>query len=305
MTSRRIVSLVPSATEIVAELAGSPGRLVGVTHECDWPPWVRDLPKVVAPANPAILDMNPADVDKIVSAQVGGAESLYRIDVRLLESLEPDLVVTQTLCDVCAASPEELARALAGLSSKPQVLELGPMTLADVLADVERVGEAMGENAAAAAWKARLERRVDGLRRQAPPAPRPSVLALEWADPPWTAGHWVPEMIELAGGEALLGGSGEKSRRTSWAEIAASAPDVVLVQCCGYDVEKNEAEARRLLSNPSFRALPAAQSARIYALDANSYFSRPAPRLVDGAELLADLLRSRPVDPARCVRVKP
>lgn len=291
----RIVSLVPSATEMIAELVDSPDQLVGVTHECDFPYWVSELPKVIGPADPAILRMDPADVDRAVVASRHEGRSLYRLDVDLLRALRPDLVVTQSLCDVCAIGPGELRQALAQLPAMPQVLELSPMTLDDVLGDVLRVGEALGTSLRAGQWRAELEDRLEKVGRESVLRGSGRVLALEWVDPLWVAGHWVPEMIRWAGGEAVFASAGRASMRADWEDCLAAEPDFVIVMCCGYGLKQNVAMVERLATRPGWSEIPAVRAGRVYAVDANSLFSRPSPRLVDGVELLADVFRDRPL----------
>lgn len=303
MVARRIVSLVPNATEIVAGLLDDRGRLVGATHECDWPEWVADIPKVVRPADPAILTMAPAEVDASVSASIGAGRSLYVIDDELLASLAPDLIVTQALCDVCAVMPNELQRSLANLPGSPPVVELSPVSLSGTLDDIVVVGRAMNEEARAKAWRERLLARLGEISRQTLLHPLPKVCALEWADPLWIGGHWIPEMIERAGGIDPLGVRDQPSRRADWESVRAAAPDVIIMMCCGYDVERNASQLDLLTRLEGWSDLPAARTGQIWAVDANSYFSRPGPRLVDGIDLLARIIRGRPFAPEMARRL--
>lgn len=303
--SLRVVTLIPSATEIVGRLLDDPGQLVGVTHECDFPPWVVDRPRVIRPADEAILDMEPALVDERVTQSIGGGQSLYVIDERLLSSLAPDLVITQRLCDVCAASPAEVQRALAHLASQPTVLELGPMALDDVLDDVARVGQALGKSGAANRWREELESRLDRARRQPRLHPKPKVLALEWPDPLWAGGHWIPEMIALAGGTCVAGNVGEPSTRISWETVLSTQPDFIFLMSCGYSLDKNVEQLPRLQSLPGWENLPAVRAGNVFAVDANSHFSRCGPRLVDGTELLAAVLRGEEYPSESCRRLSP
>jgi iron complex transport system substrate-binding protein len=287
----RIVSLTPSATEIVAGLVDDPGELVGVTHECDWPEWVRDLPKLVRPFDERILDAEPEAVDEMVREASRAGRPLYVVDEDLMRRLEPDLVVSQSLCDVCAAEPGDAARVAAALRRPAEVLELAPASLADVLDDVVRVGRAIGKESAALAWRSQLRERLERVRSAPRRTPAPKVLLLEWPDPPWVAGHWAPEMVEAAGGLPVCGRPGAPSRRLEWDEAIDADPDVVLVACCGYDQARNARQIRDLEFNPQWRALAAVKAGRVHPVDANSYVSRPGPRLIDGVEILYKLLQ--------------
>jgi iron complex transport system substrate-binding protein len=287
MPAMRICSLLPSATEILYAL-GLADSVAGVTHECDFPPEAGKKPVLIQPRVDA--SAGPAELDRQVSALVGRGESIYSVDAELIGSIAPDLIVTQDLCHVCAASPEDLATALARLPRPPRVLTLAPRTLSDVWDDIRRIGEATGRAAEARLLAARLEARLAavalavGTSRE-----RPRVLCLEWLDPPYVAGHWVPEMIAKAGGHDVLGRAGEPSFKVSWEEILATQPDVVVVMPCGYGVARAEEEFRLAGQPARWKDLPAVRNGRVFAVDANSYFSRPGPRLADGVALLAQL----------------
>lgn len=307
----RIVSLIPSGTEIVAGLVSDPAELVGVTHECDSPEWVRDLPKVIHPSDTSLHELPPCEIDHRVSQAIGSGESLYTIDAELLQRLQPDIIVTQRLCDVCAAMPEQVEAAIATLEKKPKVVELSPHTLGDVLDDVIRVAEAMGRKPSGECWRDELMELVElcqncdeslewmpaGLVNIEEP---PRVLALEWSDPLWIGGHWVPEMIERAGGVSLAGAAGEPSTRISWDEVEKLAPDWVLLIGCGHDVAKNLAQKETLEASPAWSRLPAVRNGRVFALDANGYFSRSGPRLVNGILLLRQLFAGQAPVPELC-----
>lgn len=287
----QIVSLIPSATEMIAELIPDRAWLVGVTHECDHPDWVRTLPRVVAPFDPSLPEADPADVDRIVQEAGHSGQSIYRIDEALLKVLKPDLIVTQRLCDVCAVSGSEVQRALAGLDSEPTILELHPESLADVLDDILRVGAAVDRLEEAGSWRDRLERRLHWIGELPRIEPAPRVLVIEWSEPIGTAGHWVPEMTLLAGGEPLLASPGEASRRCTWDEVLATRPEFIVLACCGYDVQRNADQLARLSQSPAWSELPAVRNGNVYAVDANAFFSRPGPRLVEGAEILMAIFR--------------
>lgn len=278
----RIASLVPSATELLFAL-GLGDRVVAVTHECDHPAPARELPRITRSVVPAGLPS--AEIDREVRARTDRGEALYALDAERLEELAPDLVVTQGVCAVCAVSYDEVVAIASRLPGRPDVLSLDPTTLGDVLADARRLARAAGVGAAGDALARDAEARLQRVRERVAGAPRPRVAALEWLAPPFVSGHWVPEMIELAGGEDVLGRAGETSWTATWEELAASRPEVVLVMPCGYDAEgaRREAEAHRA-------ELAALGADAIHPVDASSYFSRPGPRLFEGAELLARLL---------------
>lgn len=284
----QICSLLPSATEILYAI-GLGDSVVAVTHECDYPP---DAAKKHALIQPRVdIHAPPAEIDRQVSALVARGESVYAVNVELLESLAPDLIVTQDLCHVCAASPDDLAAALARFSTPPRVLSLVPQSLADVWGDIRRVGEATGAKAAAEALAAQLADRVRIIEEQTSSAvPRPRVLCLEWLDPFYIGGHWVPEMVERAGGTDALAKPGKPSRRVTLEEIAQSLPDVIVVMQCGYSAVRNAADFQKMCLREQFEELPAVRRNRVVAVDANGYFSRPGPRLADGVEILAHLL---------------
>lgn len=282
-SATRIASLVPSATELLFAL-GLGDRVVAVTHECDHPERVAKLPRLTRSMIPAGLD--PAEIDAAVRERVGAGKSLYALDAERLAGLKPDLIVTQQVCEVCAVSSDDV-RAIAGeMPSRPDVLSLDPSRLGEVLDDAITLAEAAGEPAAGAELRSDLERRISAVRDATEEAEPKSVLALEWLDPPYAGGHWVPEMIAAAGGTDALGtGPGERSRELSWDEVGEASPDVVVAMPCGLYAAEAEAEARRHM-----RRLAALGAERIVAVDAASSFSRPGPRLADGIELLGHLL---------------
>ena len=277
----RIVSLLPSATEIVYAL-GLGDQLVGVTHECDYPPEARRVRVVSGSALPPAA--TPAEVDRLVSASVGDGDPIYRLDREAIRELRPDLVLSQDLCAVCAVPSGHVNEALEVLGCRAEVVSLDPSSLREVLDCVHQVAAAAGVGERADAIVASLERRLDAVRAAVAGLPRPRVFALEWSDPPFNGGHWVPEMIDVAGGVPVLANAGAASARVPWEDIAAAEPDVVVFMPCGYDLPAAEAEARRSLLGR------AELSGRLIAVHANAYFSRPGPRLVDGVEVLAAAL---------------
>jgi iron complex transport system substrate-binding protein len=278
----RIVSLVPHATELLFAL-GLGEEVVGVTHECDYPPAALELPRVTRDALPAGL--SAGEIDAAVRERTLAGESIYELDADLLAELEPDLVVTQALCPVCAVSYEDVASLAQELPTRPRVIALDPKTLGETLADVRTVAEATGRRREGVELVARTGGRIDRVKLAVRGAARPRVAAVEWLDPVFVAGHWTPQLIELAGGEDVLGLPAEPSRTATWAELAAAQPDVVVVMPCGYDAPRAHEEA--LAHARQLRSLGAEQ---LFAVDAAAYFSRPGPRLVDGLELLGALL---------------
>ena len=293
----RIASLVPSATELLFAL-GLGDSVVAVTHECDHPAAAARLPQLTRSVVPAGL--TASEIDAAVRERTEHGEALYELDADRLRELDPDLIVTQALCAVCAVSVEDVRAVAADLPSRPPVLSLDPTTLGEVLGDVRALGDATGADAAADRLLADAADRIDRVKLAVEAAPRPAVAALEWLDPPFVAGHWVPQLVELAGGEDVLGLPGERSRTATWPEIETGRPDVVVCMPCGYDTERAEREAR------DHEARLARLAAPIVAVDASAYFSRPGPRLIDGLELLAHALHPDRVaapPPGRMVRL--
>ena len=303
----RIVSLLPSATEILYAL-GVGDQVVGITHECDFPPEAAGKPALIKPrVDPTAA---PAEIDRQVSELVARGESIYAVDADLLGSLAPDLIVTQDLCHVCAASPDDLASALSRFSCPPRVLTLTPHSLDDVWQDIIRAGEATNTRPRAESLAAELKARVQAVasvtaspnahassaaQTAAQSAVRLRVACLEWLDPLYVGGHWVPEMVAIAGGEDVLGRAGHPSFKVSADDVAHSNADVIVVMLCGYNAKRNAAEFQSAKIPQSWQNLPAIRNRRIFAVDANSHFSRPGPRLADGVELLVHLF-----DPSRC-----
>jgi iron complex transport system substrate-binding protein len=297
----RILSLLPSATEIVYAL-GLEGHLVGVTDECDWPPQARTVRVVSRSALPEAAE--PAEIDRLVSASIGGGQPIYRLDTDAIRDLRPDLVLAQDLCAVCAVPSGHVTQALDVLGCQAEVVSLDPSSLDEVLEGVLQVGKAAGVEQRAHEVVAGLRERLAGVQAAVEGLERPRVFALEWGDPPFNGGHWVPEMLEDAGGEALLACPGAPSVRVTWAQIEAVAPRVVVFMPCGYGLQAAVEEASRtLLGRPELAGVEA-----IIAVDASAFFSRPGPRLVDGVELLAAALhpgRLPPPPAGTAVRLGP
>jgi iron complex transport system substrate-binding protein len=283
----RIASLVPSATEMLFAL-GLGDHVVAVTHECDYPPGAEQLPHLtrstIPSGMPGAPGLDAAEIDRAVRERTSRGESLYELDEDALAELGVDLIVTQAVCEVCAVSFDDVRAVAERLPTKPQVLSLDPSTLGEVLADVPRLAEATGAPEAGERLVAEAGERLEAVERAVDGARRPRVAALEWMDPLYVGGHWVPQMIELAGGEDVLGLPGEKSRTAEWSEVEAAEPEVVISMPCGYYAEQAAAETMR------WRRRLAQLGARVVAVDAAAYFSRPGPRLVDGVELLGHLL---------------
>jgi iron complex transport system substrate-binding protein len=285
----RVVSLLPSATEMV-HFCGGADTLVGVTHECDYPSGVEKLPRVTSSKIDG-HNLTSAEIDAAIGQRLSDSGSIYALDVKLLDELAPDLIITQGLCEVCAVSMDLVREAAAGLRNEPEVLSLNPTSLRGVLGDAVRIGEALGHRQETRAKVASLEERLARVEEAVAELPRPRVGCIEWLDPPFSAGHWVPEMVRIAGGEEILAEPGEPSARLGWGEVFEAAPEVLVLMPCGFDARRTVEEARRVLPGlPGWNELPAVREGRVWAVDATSYFSRPAPRLVDGVEILARIL---------------
>jgi iron complex transport system substrate-binding protein len=278
----RIISLVPSATEMLFALGLGPD-LVAVTHECDYPAAARELPKVTRDVLPSGL--SAAEIDAAVKERTLAGQSIYELDAEALHDLGPDLIVTQALCSVCAVSYDDVRSIAEEIETQPMVISLDPHTVGEVLGDARTLAQATDRKAAAIELVAEAAARIDRIRVATRNARRVRVAALEWLDPPFAAGHWTPQMIDWAGGEDVLGFPGENSEERSWEEIAAARPDVVIAMPCGYDAEiaHREAEMHR-------DQLAAVGAGEVVAVNAAAYFSRPGPRIIDGLELLAHIL---------------
>ncbi len=289
MSNLRIVSFLPSATEMVCAL-GLADHLVGVTHECDYPKEILGKPVVVRNAL-SMQGMSLREIDAMVSERIRTGASLYQVDEHLLRELEPNLILTQNLCQVCAPSGNEVSQVLKSLRTRPNVLWLTPKSLADIEDNLRQIGRATDRFREAgtliASGRARLDT-VAAVTRGL--AQRPRVFCVEWADPLFCSGHWVPEMVELAGGIDLLSRKDQDSVRITWEEVRKWAPEVLLIAPCGFKLDGAVDQASHLFAHPGWTELPAVRQGRVYAVDANSYFARPGPRVVDGTELLAHLI---------------
>lgn len=288
-SSMRICSLLPGATEI-AYLLGLEDHIVGVTHECDYPPEAKQKPVVVR----SILDpirMSSDEIDHKVRELLQVGKGLYHIDEQSFADAAPDLILTQGLCDVCALDYNEVAKAARELPRPPVILSLNPHLLNDILEDIIRVGAATQRESTANEVVASLRSRIDKISVHEPQY-RPRVVCLEWFDPLYVAGHWVPEIVTLAGGFDVLGRKGEPSFKTEWREVKATNPEVVLLMPCGFDVRRAVKESTPLRHLEGWKDLPAVKTGNVYALNGNAYFSRPGPRLVHGLEILARILHA-------------
>jgi iron complex transport system substrate-binding protein len=288
-TAQHIVSFLPSATEMACAL-GLSEQLVGITHECDYPPEVRGKAIVIRKALP-IETMTQREIDVAVSERMREGRSLYEVDEKLLQELAPDLILTQDLCQFCAPSGNEVSQALNFLPKKPQVLWLTPNSLEEIFGNLRELGEATGHSKKAeeliAGGRARLQK-IQAVTESL--TVRPRVFCMEWLDPVYCSGHWVPEMVKIAGGLDALAPAGADSVRIPWEEVVEWKPEVLIVTPCGFNLEQAIEQSRQLFTYPGWSALPAVLSGRVDAVDANSYFARPGPRVVDGTELLAHLI---------------
>jgi iron complex transport system substrate-binding protein len=289
MNNRRIVSFLPAATEMAFAL-GHGGQVAGVSHECDFPAEARAKPVVVRPAL-ALEKMSLGEIDAAVSQRLRLGQSLYEVDENLLRRLQPDLILTQNLCQVCAPSGHELAVALSLLQPKPEVVSMSPHSLEEIQQNLRALGQATGRAAQAeaiiATARARLEKIAARTRRL---SRRPRVFFTEWAEPLYCAGHWVPEMVELAGGVDALARKGTDSVRVPWPDVLKWSPEILIFSPCGFHLMPALRQISHLESQPGWADLPAVRNGRVYVVDADSYFARPGPRVVDGTELLAHLI---------------
>ncbi|MGA7671096.1 MAG: cobalamin-binding protein [Nitrolancea sp.] len=286
----RIVSLLPSTTEICYAL-GLGDQLVAVTHECDFPATARQKPQITRNVLPADVTES-AEIDRLVRERLSRGEAIYEFDVELLTQLKPDLILTQELCPVCAVSYEDVLQIARTLPRQPQVLSLEPSTVDGVLDSIVAVGKVASRERVADAVVRALRHRVDwiGRRIEAAAGSTRRIVCLEWLDPLMVGGHWVPEMVTLAGGQDVLGTAGGRSVYVDWEQIVQAAPDVLILMPCGNGLDHTVAEAEKLRELPRLDAIPAVRNEQVYAVDGSSYFNRPGPRLINGIEVLAEIL---------------
>jgi iron complex transport system substrate-binding protein len=285
----RICSFLPGATEILFSL-GLGDQIVGVTHECDYPPEAKNKPVIVR----CRIDANGAtglEIDRQVREALARGQSLYTIDAVALAKAAPDIILTQALCDVCALDYGEVVKTAHSLPHPPKVLSLDPHSLDDVVDDIARVGKATEREREAAALVSLLQSRIAAVSRHAAHATsRPRVACLEWFDPLYAAGHWVPEMVTLAGGRDILGRIKEPSAKFEWEQLLELEPEIIILMACGFDLGRTRSEAKLLTRLAGWNELPAVRMGGVFAVDGSSYFSRPGPRLVDGLEFLAQII---------------
>ena len=284
----RIVSLLPGATEIVCAL-GLEHQLVGISHECDFPSHITDLPKVTEDLFPA--NASSSEIDALVRERMKGERVLYLLNAEKLKALEPDLLITQTLCDVCAVSESDVRDVMCAMPGETRLVNMEPEDMDSVFGAITRVAEAADAVPAGERLTADLQNRIDAVAQRSTALEQsPRVLFLEWLDPPFCAGHWNPELVTLAGGLEVLGKAGERSRTLEWHEVTQSGAQVIVIACCGFDINRTAQDLELLDKIPGWSDLPAVKSGRIYLINGSHYFSRPGPRLVDSLEILAHAL---------------
>jgi len=294
-TQHRIISLIPSATEIVCAL-GQRDQLVGRSHECDFPNDVTSLPVCCEPN----LDINAssADINRQVSERLRDALSIFKVDREQLAKLEPTVIITQTQCDVCAVDLSEVEKTICEtLPTNPQLVACQPQALKDIWNDIRIIGQAIDSAPQAADLSAQLESRLESLREKtASLASRPRVVCIEWIEPPMSAGNWVPELVDIAGGENLFGAAGKHSPWLEWEEVLNSDPDVLIVVPCGFEIERTMTEVEPLVSRPGWNDLSAVKNGRVAVADGHNFFNRPGPRVVESAEIIAEILHPGEID---------
>jgi iron complex transport system substrate-binding protein len=289
MADIRIVSLLPSATEIAVAL-GLGDQLVGRSHECDFPPAVIDLP--VCTSTRLEKGLRSAEIDRRVQEIVTQGLSMYEVDAELLRSLKPDIILTQTACAVCAVTPDDLETALADwMGDPPRLISTAPDTLGDVLDDIRTVGEAAGRNANADTVIQEFKARLAGLvGRRHPEAPKPRIAAIEWFDPLMVTGNWIPELVSIAGGDPLFVQPGEHSAFLDWNTLVEADPDLLILMPCGYQIPQSLADIEAVSSDPRWTSMRAVKAGHVYIADGHHFFNRPGPRLVESAEFIAEII---------------
>lgn len=288
MEAMRIVSLLPSATDIVAAL-GLTDQLVGRTHECDWPAGIEDVPVMTSDAL-RTHEMTSREIHDAIGGAVHSGSSIYHLDDDAFELAKPDLVITQELCEVCAVSYRDVQQAARLLDAETRIASLEPHSIDDILSHVELIGRLTGAEQRARAVVDDARSRLERLRSAVGDRPRPRVASIEWLDPIFAAGHWVPEQIEWAGGEEVLGPRGDPSPEVPWRSVIEAQPDVIVVMPCGMPIDRTLTELQAITSRPGWDELPAVREGRVFVVDASSFFNRPGPRVVRGAEIVFALL---------------
>ncbi|MBV8772212.1 MAG: cobalamin-binding protein [Deltaproteobacteria bacterium] len=286
----RIATLLPSATEIVCALGFEP-QLIGRSHECDYPPSVRRLPVLTSPK--FNVDGTSAEIDQRVKKILSDALSVYRVDVELLRTLRPDVIVTQSQCEVCAVNISDVERAAAQwIGALPRIMSLAPNSLGDVLSDMARVGVELGEPERTTKLVDGLRQRITAIeRRAASVSERPTVACIEWLDPLMIAANWIPELVTIAGGENLFGEAGQHSPTVDFNSLAQQDPDVIVLMPCGFNIDRTAAELDALARRPGWIQLKAVRKQQVFLTDGNQYFNRPGPRIVDSTEIMSEILR--------------
>jgi len=289
VSNQRIVSLLPSSTEIVCAL-GAGGQLVGRSHECDFPPEICHLP--VCTASKLDASANSVEIDRQVKTLLQDAVSIYRIDIEKIRQLKPDIILTQAQCEVCAVSLPEVEQAVSKwLGSSPQIISLSPTRLADIWEDIRRVADALDlVEHGKEVLRSLKNRVVDIIEKTCQLKERPSVACIEWIEPLMAAGNWVPELVELAGGSNLIGESGKHSPWMNWETLARQNPEIIVVMPCGFDLKRTRAEMAALVGRPEWSRLRAVKKHRVYLTDGNQYFNRPGPRIVESLEILTEII---------------
>jgi len=283
----RIVTLLPSATEIVYAL-GLGKELVGVSHDCDYPPEVREKP--VLSQSVVTSELTSREIDKTVKQRIHSGLSVYHIDAELLQKLKPDLILTQELCEVCAPSYSEVLEAAKILDAAPKIVSLEPKCLADILENIKLVGGLTARHARAEELINELQARIGKVAKLADEVNRPRVFCMEWLKPVYCAGHWVPEMVELAGGEDWLGEPGEPSFEIEWEEVLRYEPEIIVLMPCGFHPKRTLEEIDLVLEREGWQELPAVKNDRVFIVDGSAYFNRPGPRIITGVEILAQII---------------
>lgn len=287
MTSQRIASFLPSATEILYEL-GVGDKIVCVTHECDYPNEAKSKPRVIKSSFDHTM-MNSKEIDNQITNMMQSNSDIYILDEQVLKKTSPDLIVAQGLCDVCSPATKEVSKAVSILDVKPEVVILDPHNLDDILSGILQVAKHVDRTEQAQNLIDTIQKRIDNVKRRSISS-RPKVLCIEWLDPLFTAGHWVPQMVEIAGGINGISLTGERSRKMKLEEAVMFDPDIIILMPCGFDIDRIRAEYTKLAGDNKWKLIPAVQNNRVYAVDANSYFSKPGPRTITGIEILAKIM---------------
>lgn len=289
ISAKRIASFLPSATEILYEL-GVGDQIVGVTHECDYPDEAKSKPRVIKSSFDQ-TKMNSKEIDNQITNMVQSGSDIYIVDEQVLRNASPDLIVAQGLCDVCSPTTKEVNKAVSILNIKPEVVILDPHNLEDILSDILQIAKKVGKEEQAQNLISSLQKRIEYVKTR-PAKSRPKVLCIEWLDPLFTAGHWVPQMVEIAGGINGISVTGERSRKMKLEEVMKFEPDIIVLMPCGFDINRIRVEYSKLASDSQWKLIQAVQNNRVFAVDANSYFSKPGPRTVTGIEILAKIIHT-------------